>query len=123
MVSVRRRKLQDAMITTQPDDATLDPRTIYQKLVARSSTLFRSDVEFIERPRQIVFGVIFLIFLVGVSGFAGTVRDDIVTASRCCLLSLLVALVIYAMLQSKDGLMVCLLITQNNMVSRFGRIQ
>ena len=106
MVVPRRRK--DDLVTQQDSDPRYhtSPVKVYQRLVSKSSAVFRSDIEFVEKPRQIVFGAVLIGILFILSGFTADDALDTISASRYCLVGFLVATVVYSMLQSKDGLMV-----------------
>jgi|LauGreDrversion4_2_1035121.scaffolds.fasta_scaffold35779_4 hypothetical protein len=106
MATARRRK--DDLITQIPTESRLDPNPvkIYQRLVSKSSAIFRSDIEFVEKPRQVVFGAILVGFLFILSGLAAEDGYNFISASRYCLFGFLLSTIIYSMLQTKDGLMV-----------------
>lgn len=83
------------------------PRVAYRKLVSASSNLFRSSVEFREKPRQIAVGLLFTVALICLA-----LRDNdemsVPSAGIRGLVGFTGAVVVYSILQSKDGLMVCL---------------
>ena len=106
MVFLRQRKNSKVGIEQKAESSIHSPVRMYRKLVAKSGTIFRSDIEFIEKPRQIVFGSILILILLRLSTSRIPMDDDVIIASRYALSSLLSVTVIYAMLQSKDGLMV-----------------
>lgn len=107
MLSLRRRKKDTLSPQAPVENVSLSPMLVYRKLVAKSSTLFRSDIEFVEKPRQVVFGSILVIILYYLSDLSSSLDEDIITSARYALWSLLGVTVVYSMLQSKDGLMVC----------------
>jgi hypothetical protein len=78
----------------------------YRNLVVHSSEIFRSDVEFKEKPRQVVFGGILCSLLVYLSYRSSERSYDISSVASYTAMALLLTVVIYSVLQSKDGLMV-----------------
>ena len=88
--------------------ADVSPKVAYHNLVTHSSTIFRSSVEFQEKPRQILFGGLLTAVLICVAYLNSNRVDDISAVTRGTVYGLLITLVVYCMLQLKDGLMVCL---------------
>lgn len=82
-------------------------QSAYRRLVRSSSNTFRSSIEFREKPRQIAFGAALLVILGGLAYFNSSNASNPVEAVRGAVTAGMIALVGYAMLQSKDGLMVC----------------
>lgn len=82
------------------------PIMAYRNLVSHSSVQFRADVEFHEKPRQVFIGIV----LLGILGFfaASNSGDNIglEKSVRTVCLGVVVLIVFYCMLQSKDGLMI-----------------
>lgn len=109
MLSVRRRRKGALADQASNENDFVSPMMVYRRLVAKSSTIFRSDIEFVEKPRQILFGSILVLILFRLSEMAASLNDDLIASARHGLCSLLGVIVIYCMLQSKDGLMVCCL--------------
>lgn len=83
------------------------PRVAYRKLVSASSNLFRSSVEFREKPRQIAVGLLFTVALICL-GLQENDEMSVPSAGIRGLVGFTGAVVVYSILQSKDGLMVCL---------------
>lgn len=82
------------------------PANIYEKLVHKSSNQFRSGIEVQEQPRQIAFALL-LVWLVGWVAFKTNESTfSPIADGRASVIGVFIALVIYCMLQSKDGLMV-----------------
>jgi len=106
MVSLRHRKTDQVESKHEPEKLLHSPVTIYRKLVSKSSTIFRSDIEFVEKPRQIIFGSVLILVLCYLSGSTVAPKDDLITSFRFALWSFLAVTATYSMLQSKDGLMV-----------------
>jgi phosphatidylserine synthase 2 len=76
----------------------------YRDLVLHSSTHFRADIEFHEKPRQVLFAAV-LIGIVFLLSEPNNIYDPI-AAARVAIGGCLIALVFYCMLQTKDGLMI-----------------
>jgi hypothetical protein len=83
------------------------PRVAYRKLVSASSNLFRSSVEFREKPRQIAVGLLFTVALICLA-LPDNDEMSVPSAGMRGLVGFTGAVVVYSILQSKDGLMVCL---------------
>lgn len=82
------------------------PVMAYRDLVSQSSDRFRADVEFHEKPRQVLIGVLLLLILGWFSRFNIDTEISVSHAPRAAFLGVLVIIVFYCMLQSKDGLMI-----------------
>jgi phosphatidylserine synthase 2 len=76
---------------------------VYQELVSHSSSQFRADVEFHEKPRQVFFGglIAVTIFLLALSNHT----NDTLEGARSGIVACIIAITMYCGLQSKDGLM------------------
>lgn len=105
------RKRSKSKRSIKDHTGELSPVMAYRALVSHSSTHFRADVEFHEQPRQVLFGLILLGIISGLSVVNVTNNYDTGLALRVGILGVLIALVFYCMLQTKDGLMVCSLDT------------
>ena len=81
------------------------PSDAYQELVQKSSNQFRSQLEIKERPRQVVFGLI-LIAGTGLWSLTRDAGDSPEISGRNAIVGIIFAIVVYCMLQTKDGLMV-----------------
>jgi len=77
---------------------------VYQQLVSNSSTHFRADIEFHEKPRQVSFGSLLIGTILIIAFMNDT--EDFTTAARKSLFGCLIAIVVYCILQTKDGLMI-----------------
>ena len=96
-----------ASVPMQDSSNDVSPVVAYRNLVMQSSSVFRADVEFHEKPRQVVFGAT-LVSIVAYMSYINTNNEgNWFTASRFAVAGCAVAIVMYAMLQTKDGLMVC----------------
>jgi hypothetical protein len=104
---LKRRSLSDENSLSGLSD--ISPKIAYDNLVAHSDSVFRSSVEFKEKPRQILFGGILLACLAYVASRNKSNLDNPETVICGTLLGLLATIVVYCMLQIKDGLMVCCL--------------
>ena len=84
----------------------LSPDLVYKNLVQSSSSNFRSDIEFHEQPRQVIFGAALMILLVTLSVKAKEDAPEYGNSLKYALVGCVISIVTYAMLQSRDGLMV-----------------
>ena len=102
----RKQKLNGLASKQEMLHGDVSPSDAYRGLVSMSSTRFRADVEFHEEPRQVTFAVILVSLVVAISVYNAGNVNDLASAYKFATAGGCVGLVIYIMLQCKDGLMV-----------------
>ncbi len=94
-------------VERKSDHRSGSAQAAYRRLVRSSSNTFRSSIEFKEKPRQIVFGIFLLLAVAGIAVLNTDNATNTVASCKNAVCAFIISLVGYAMLQTKDGLMVC----------------
>ncbi|KAF4672186.1 hypothetical protein FOL46_009340 [Perkinsus olseni] len=99
------RRVFDAPVNCSLHRAFLDNRR-YELLVRNSADTFRSNLEFIERPRQVVFAALLVSVVVYVSHRSSLDTFNATDSARAAVAMVFLTVMIYSVLQTRDGLMV-----------------